>query len=368
MKNRALFLVVSLSTFVLVVAQQEQHSQQLIVPLARGGFVAFRSERAWANTSKSSSQVSQEAQGGLSSQALIDDRNIIHRLLQDGAGETVFGYDLLIEPNADAKQFKVVVTPLDPQFASTLNLANPDGHRTQAKSSISTLPKAGDPQVLDDGDAFALDLLINHTTGVKIVDIVKVSFDRTNLWEINPRTLPRDFTLDAVELAIKDYRLVLNGEVVGVGKASRNYAGTLIWVYLENHGRFIFSLTPREGYEFRKVGVIEDDKILFALRGNQYELISAAPVLRGGGTWNLWVLHDKTYTPLLPDPEPSARKRNGLEKLDAAVQAAKDRGAKIRSERRTTLGNLPEENESKSRRLRLLIGTANRMDDLLPKP
>jgi hypothetical protein len=359
MTNNLLLFVSGLLSVFLPFVQQERSTRQLIVPLAKGGFVAFRNETAWTNKS---AQFSQERPRALTSRALVGEKNVVHRLLIDAAGETVFGYDLQIEPDAETKQFQIIITPLDPQFESTL-------HAEGSKSRIKTLPKAAEPQVLGDGDAFTLDLLVNQNMGVKIIDIVKVSFDRSNLWEVNPRTLPRDFTLEAVELALKDCRIVLNNQVVGSSKPSGDHSGSLIWIYLQGHGRFVFSLTPRQGYDFRKVGVIEDNTIRFSLKGTHYELISAEPILREGGTWNLWVLHDRNYTPLVPDPElPRPRSRDSLEKIDDAVQAVRERAAEMRTGKQTTLGNKRDTPQNGSPQLRLLVGTANRIEELLLKP
>ncbi len=347
---------------------QERAKRQLIVPLAEGGFVAFKSETAWADTKKTSLNF-QEMQGVFDSQALVDENHVIHRVLVDKAGKFIFGYDLFVEPKPAAKQFKIAVNPLDSQFEGKLLARSSDGQQSSpANARISTLPQSAEPQLLEDGDSFALDLLINQNTGIKIVDIVKVSFDRSSLWDINPRTLPRDFTPDAVELSIKDYRLLINGTAVAFGK-SGGCTGSLIWFYLPDRGRFIFSLVPREGYEFQKVGVVDNDKIEFTIKGDHYEWISSAPVLRGGGAWNLWVLHDPTYTPLLADSSSDPKKKkNKLEEIDSAVNNAKERASKIRDQKQTTFHTGSDAPDAKSNsRARVMIGGADRIENLWPK-
>jgi hypothetical protein len=67
-------------------------------------------------------------------------------------------------------------------------------------------------------------------------------------------------------------------------------------------GRFIFSLVPREGYDFAKVAVLDENRIEFTLNGERYEWLSSESILPNGGTWNLWVLHDTDYTPLFGTP------------------------------------------------------------------
>src|SRR5882762_2974505 len=87
----------------------------LVVPLAEGGFVAFKSETAWAGTTKTSA-TAQAPQGEFRSQAFVDKDQIIHRVLMDAAGNYIFGYDLLIQAVPASKKFNIAVKPLDVQI------------------------------------------------------------------------------------------------------------------------------------------------------------------------------------------------------------------------------------------------------------
>jgi hypothetical protein len=355
-----------------VTPAQEPARRQLVVPLADGGFVAFKSETAWTDTKKASPQL-QRVPAVLSSQALPDKNRTIHRVLKDTGGRFIFGYDLWVGPNPAAKQFKIIVKPLDPVFESKLREGNPSEGEPPQAETISTFPEPTEPQTLDDGDAFSLDLLVNQNTGVKIVDVVRVAFDRSNIWDNNPRTLPRDFAVDAVELAVKDYRLLVNGNVVSVGKSTKSCTGTLLWFYIQDRGRFIVSLVPREGYAFQKVGIIEDNRIEFTVDGNHFEWLSSAPILQPGGTWNLWVLHDPNYTPLFgSDPTPATKKKDVFERFDAAVVAANEEAARLRKPQQSTLSNKSNKTvsagaQATAERPRVVIGGADRIENLWPK-
>jgi hypothetical protein len=107
----------------------------------------------------------------------------------------------------------------------------------------------------------------------------------------------RDFTLNDVALGVTNYRLFVNGEMVTADAPTGGCAGAIIWFYLPERGRFILSLQPHPGYDFQKVGVIEHNRILFSLNGDQYEWRSEAPIVGQGGNWHLWVLHEAAYQP-----------------------------------------------------------------------
>jgi hypothetical protein len=352
----AVFCLISLAQ------SQELGPRQLIVPLSDGGFVAFQAEATFASAKKASD--SQPTRAVFDSQALIDDNQTIHRLLVDTEGRPVFGYDLLVTANSTAKQFTVTARPLDQKFESRL-LA-----RTGTQPAIvriTTLPQSSESQVLDDGDAFSLDLLINPDSGIKIVDVVKVSFERPKLWNTTPKSLPRDFTLDAIQLSVKEYQLQLNGKVIATSKSTAGCAGALVWFYVPERGRFIFSLVPRDGYQFQKVGSVAGNKIEFTIGSDHYEWISSAPILSDSGPWNLWVLHDPKYTALLVAADPAAAKeKDAWDKLDAAVKSVKDEAAKLRNQKQTTFQKEADKTRAKVKP-RVMVGGADRIENLWPK-
>lgn len=300
MTSKLLFPLIFALLLPALVRAQEKSVQQLVVPLESAGYVAFKTEAVSPDKQNASSSSELDLQSALKPQVLVDDNHVVHRVLVDSNGALIFGYDLVIEPLVNSRQFRVSVRPLAPDFEKRMRerqSARAAGGRTALQMNVSTLPRSTEAQIIDDGDGFALDLLVNPQTGVKIVDVVKASFDQARLWESPQGPPARDFTLDSVEMAVKDYKLYLNGRRVGGGRPSQGFTGTLLWFYVPDKGRFIFSLTPRDGYEFEKVAQIEDNKISFTIGEDVYEWVSSTPIVGSGGKWNLWVLRDRRYSP-----------------------------------------------------------------------
>ena len=368
--SRILILAGALALFASVGRAQEISNRRLVVPLAEGGFVAFKSETAWTGANQSSR--AQELPAAFRSEAFVDGNHLLHRLLVDAAGKYVFGYDLVVEGDRAAKRFKIVVKPLSVEVQSKLPTRTADAKSARGDvAKISTVKQATEPQVLDDGDSFALDLLVNQNTGVKIVDFVKVSFDRENLWNDTPATVPRDFTLDAVALTVVEFRLLRDGNIVASGKPRSSFGGPLLWCYIEGRGRFIFSLGPREGYQFQKVGIIEGNRIEFTVKGEHYEWLSSSPILRDGGVWNLWVLHDPKYVPFGLDLS-QKKEKSKLDKLDDSIKAAQEKAARIGDPMPSTFRRKPEAEgpdggQQATKRLRVIVGAADSIENLWPK-
>jgi hypothetical protein len=330
-----------------------------VLQVSNGGFVAFRSE--------TSSPESQPVPDGKSlaallySQVFAGETHIIHRVLTDDQKNVVFGYDLWITSDPVTKKFSIAVLPSDESFRRSFLK---DFTPLQPNGSFATFPKSTTPQILDDGDAVSLELLVNKESGVKIVDVVSVTFDRTRLRDNSTELAPKDFTLDAVALAVKNYRLSINGSVVNKSKSSIGASGSLLWFYIPDRGRFIFSLVPREGYEFEKIAVLDEDKIQFTINGERYEWLSAAPILPNGGSWYLWVLHDTNYTPMFgsatPVPRTAKKSSNVFERLEGVLNS---QGA-------TLMLNLPRSSKGPPAidvPMRVMVGGADSMDHLLPK-
>ncbi len=365
MRSKTFAMALCLLSLSFATRAQEREPRQLIVPLSGGAYVAFRAETALPETGDTGRMSDPQIRGVFDSQALIDDNQIIHRVLADTDGRPVFGYDLLVAPNPTLKQFNVSARPLDAQFASRLAARSTAGQRTlQSGARISTLPGASESQLLEDGDVFTLDLLVNADSGIKIVDVVKVSFDRASLWDINPKTLPRDFTLEAVQLSVTKYRLLINGALVATGNSTTGCAGALLWFYVSDRGRFIFSLVPREGYRFQKVGIVADNKIEFTMGGDHFEWISNAPVLKDGEVWNLWVLHDPNYTPWVYEAQKNPKKSDKFDQLNLIVKNIKERAS---SQKKTTLQSAVGRDAKPASRPRVTVGGGDRIENLWPK-
>ena len=358
MRNKLWILLLVIHCLGVAAAAQNPAKRQLVMQVSNGGFVAFRSETPGAKSTPDSNSLA----ALLYSQAFAGNNRIIHRVLTDAQNNVVFGYDLWINSDPISKKFSLAVLPADEAFRRTFLK---DFTPSRTIGSFTTFPKSTTPQTLDDGDAVSLDLLVNNESGVRIVDVVSVTFDRASLRESSLESAPKDFTLDAVALAVKNYSLTINGNLVGQSKSRIGASGALLWLYVPERGRFIFSLVPRDGYDFAKVAVLDGNRIEFTLNGERYEWLSSESILPNGGTWNLWVLHDTDYTPLFgtagSPPRSTQKGPNVFEKMKGALA---NRGAEItfvlpdRSGSSKTTTSAPT---------RVMVGGADSMENLLPK-
>jgi len=314
MKNRVLSLLtwaVGLAICLFgTAAAQEDNSGQTSVRFASGVTVTFTSETDPPGRDRMT----------LGSVQVRGSENVVHRIFLDRDNRVYFGYDLEIEL-AGSDQYRLIIKPLSqpptlmpPALGRRFGARTLNGGQTQSAELRLTdltsiaLPTYPAPQVIHDGDTLALDVLVNPHVAVKIIDLIKVTSKelpaQAQLHEgVSANGGGRaatDLTAEMIYLQVTNSHLLVNGKkIAGADGDNRSgLAGQLLWFYLTGYGRFTLSLTPREGYDFQKVGVVEGSKLSFTVGGNRFEWISTSPVVPNvADALNLWVLHDPRYQP-----------------------------------------------------------------------
>lgn len=226
-------------------------------------------------------------------QQVTSTENGFQRILFDEMNRVLFGYGLKIKKNEVDSKFVISFEPLNETALDTLNDKFLASSNTKQPFRLLTLPPISAPQTIADGETVALDLLVNSQMGVKITDRVRVASSRDLLREFPVK----DFTLKDVHLAAHASYLKINDETFPVGNRIRRYNGSLLWLYVPEKGFFVVSLEPREGYDFRRIGILSGNKISFRLGDDQYEWTSSEAFLPIEGAWRLWLLHVPNYIP-----------------------------------------------------------------------
>lgn len=215
----------------------------------------------------------------------VDDSTTNHRVLMDPHQKKYFGYDLRVDPLGGGR-FNVILKPL------TMTDQNLRFFGIDTGWSQIPLPSYPNAIPLNDGETVAFNLLINPATGQKIVEYVTV-----NSPSKNPSVAARDLQLGDVQMSLNSPRLRINGKnwTWNTGDAHGEVNGPVLWIYIPDRGRFLFSFTPHDGYH--KAGEVRGRTMKFTWNGQAYELETQAKILSGDGTWNLYVNQDAGYRP-----------------------------------------------------------------------
>jgi hypothetical protein len=326
---------------------------RLIVPMQSGAFVVIRTESAPPTAGDATSDLVESE----------DKPNLIHRVFVDSGNGLFFGYELLVERAAESRYFWVTVRALSEDYLRELR-ERPSfrGRRLHPGYNATAFPAS--PQLLRDGDTFALDVFQNQRTGTKIVDIIQVSL--TDPSQRAASAEPRDFAPEDVQLKVSDYKLKVNGETVY--RSTGGCAGAVIWFSLGDRGRFVFSLVERPGFAFQKVGAVRNNTVAFEWGGDKYEWESSLPVVAAGGNWNLWVLHDPDYRIDLFEqttaPAAAENEKTLAQKAADAERRLKQRNTQAEYGAPSAQGAQPSR---RARRTRVVIGSADGVEQLFPR-
>jgi hypothetical protein len=233
--------------------------------------------------------------------------DIIMRGFTDPASCTYFGYEIAAKP-ADQGRIEVKLGPLSARGEKDLRkaLVN-DGRHPECTSprAAAAAPRFPSPAVLADGDGLSIDLLANPKTGATLTDRIRVSM-RPSLARLRSGEAVPDLKLDQLPFGVFPHgRLRIDGvEQPGGTPGCR---GTIFFLWLpQRRERFVFSLVPRRGYDFRKVGVADGDRITFTWDGVRYEWIGEDPVVASDVRCPVWILKDER------EPEVSDLKLGGV--------------------------------------------------------
>jgi hypothetical protein len=207
---------------------------------------------------------------------------VFHRFLTDPASKTYWGYDVVVEPTGETNPARLRFQP----FSLRADQLPKEYHAAEFRSLGSPeLPS----QTFQSGQMIAVDVLINPTSGQKVVDYIQVTFEPYG--EVPSKAAPRDFQVADVLLHIVVPSLRVNDAAVPpaiVADPTINRA--LVWLSVPGRGRFLLSLSPREGYGFQKAGVANGLILTFSWDGDRYELRTRRAITESSGAWNVYVL------------------------------------------------------------------------------
>lgn len=200
------------------------------------------------------------------------------RFIYDEKNKRTFGYEVILEPSADGATAQLHIEPLhDPE------------HALRNGWSMGSLP-LGLPKYpvipgLKLGDTVVLDLMVNPSTGQKLVDHLTLFRAGTS------GQPPRDFSLADIWLTIDKPSLMIDGKPLTSTPRDSDVAGRAVAVGISGRGGYVFSLFPNEKLGLRRNGTVESKTLTFQDSGATFRIECATPIAPGPGPYNLYVAH-----------------------------------------------------------------------------
>lgn len=216
----------------------------------------------------------------------------VHRYWKDAEQKAYLGYDVTVA-STSAGVFQLRISPLTLVARQMASAGIAD---TWTRLALPTYPVISN---LHAGDTVAIDLMVNASTGQKLVDHLTVEATQ-------PQAPPDAHDFPAPELFLNHPRVFVNGAAVPSTTDTRGgvKGGPLepLWFYWQGgEGRLIFSLAPDMHSRLKKLGEISGSTITIHDGADTIRIECSDPIVQGPGPYNLYVLHDRSWRPAAAD-------------------------------------------------------------------
>jgi hypothetical protein len=246
-----------------------------------------------------------------------------HRFFYDETAHDYFGYDFVIQLEPTSGSYLLSFHDL-----SIGPLDFPNGSRDSLDPSLwkkLTIPPLPAPTVVKTGDVVPVRVFVNPDNGRTLVDNLTVPLTPVSTRTVGPngpmllsqmRTVmmqtamapslrppepvtgpAREYSVEDVELRIQPMRVSVNGGASGGVGRSRGASGSLVWLYVPDHGRYVLSLAPRPDLGFTKAGEVRGNVVTFTIGKDRVEIESGSMAVVGDAAYVLYVLHDAEWAP-----------------------------------------------------------------------
>jgi hypothetical protein len=248
----------------------------------------------------------------------IEEQGIIHRVLLDKTRHVYVGYDVIVEPQAEANSYRITIRPLD--ISSPVVKQVVLGFDNVPWTQMPTPGWGGptNPQNIKGGDVLQLELLSNRATRQLVIDYVTVQEPArraiVGFGEPPPTDrkfafapgVARDFKADDVEMTIQSPRLSINGKLdESTARRFDNVSGSVVWFATANRGRYLLSLLPHSDVGFQKAGEVRGSSLTFTVGKDTFTLNTGGRIAPGQGAYTLYVLHDPDFRLTYPNADNS---------------------------------------------------------------
>jgi hypothetical protein len=215
-----------------------------------------------------------------------------HRYVVDRKQRKYFGYDIAIEPLSDGT-FRATFKPLSIRPERIFD-SDPSGW------TLISIPKYPEPQRVREGDTIALDLMVNPSTGQRLVDYLTITAsEKTRFTRIAGPA--RDLQIEDVSMQLSSPQVTMNGKKASTeGDFHGAARGPIVWFYIPDRGRYVLSMARRDSLGFRKAGEVRGDKITFTWGNDSFEIANRERVVTArDNVFALYVYYDASYFPAL---------------------------------------------------------------------
>ncbi len=210
-------------------------------------------------------------------------QNVVFREVVDRANNVLFAYKLEASKGASPGVVKIRIEPLTAEMEKSIGKSA--GTRTPTVAATREFPDVAI------GQAVALDILYNPSTGEKVYDVLRPIPGSSSVMSVD--TLPATETIALNRVALR-----VNGRTVAAPASLT--VGAAIRIDIPHHGTYVIAASePHEtsNHSFAPIAHADGKTLSWTTGGDHFEITSEANVLTQAEKGALWVFHDPRFHP-----------------------------------------------------------------------
>jgi hypothetical protein len=237
-----------------------------------------------------SSQVDFEGEMGIGPG--VGSQDLVNRVVRDRAGNIVFAYNLEASRGATPNTVMIRIEPISAATEAGMLKYDASHGKPFPGAHLPTVSGVREFAAVKAGEAVALDILSNPSTGEKIFDVLRPIAASASVMSVTVVPAPETISL-------KDIAVRVNGRTMAAPASWT--IGAAVRIDIPHHGTWVVAVSdPHEAsadHAFAAIAHADGKTLSWVLGGDRVEITSGTNILTLSGKGVLWVNHDPHYQP-----------------------------------------------------------------------
>jgi len=222
----------------------------------------------------------------------VGHQDLVNRVVTDSAHNILFVYNLEASHGASPNTVMIRIEPISAATEEYLLRRAAAAGQTFPGGHVPTVAGVREFPAVKMGEAVALDILYNPSTGEKVFDVLRPIPPPTSGMSVSSAPAPET-------IALKDIALRVNGRAMPAPASLM--IGAAVRLDIPGHGTYVVAAyDPHEASPnavFAAIGHADGKTLSWAMGPDRVEITSSTNVLTRSGKGVLWVSHDPHYQP-----------------------------------------------------------------------
>jgi hypothetical protein len=219
-------------------------------------------------------------------------QDLVNRVVLDRSKNILFVYNLEASQGASPSTVKIRIEPISAATEAGMLKYQASHGRPFPGAHLPTVAAVREFPAVKIGEAVALDILYNPSTGEKIYDVLRPVTGSSPVMSVTSVAAPETISLKQIAIRV-------NGQAVSAPGSWM--IGVAVRIDIPRHGTYVVAAyDPHEAsldHGFAAIAHADGKTLSWAMGRDRVEITSGTNVLTRSGKGVLWVCHDPHYQP-----------------------------------------------------------------------